>query len=189
MRCRTTENLDPLFDTLLATIPSPTYTPGAPLQAQVANIDASPFLGRIAMCRVIEGTIRKGQQVAWMRLDGTVTRTRITELLITDALDRIPVDQATAGDLIAVAGMADITIGETLADPENPVALPPITVDEPAISMTVGINTSPLAGTRRRHEADRPPGEEPARRGTGRQRLRPGAADRAAGHLGGAGPR
>src|SRR4051794_26167411 len=139
-------DLDPLFDTLLATIPPPTFTPGAPLQAQVANIDASPFLGRIAMCRVIEGTIRKGQQVAWMKLDGTIARTRITELLITDALDRIPVEEASAGDLIAVAGMAEITIGETLADPENPVALPPIVVDEPAISMTVGINTSPLAG-------------------------------------------
>jgi GTP-binding protein len=139
-------NLDPLFETLMATIPAPTFTEGAPLQAAVTNIDASPFLGRIAMCRVVEGTIRKGQQVAWMKLDGTVQRTRITELLMTEALERIPVEQATAGDLIAVAGMADITIGETLADPDNPVALPPITVDEPAISMTVGINTSPLAG-------------------------------------------
>ena len=140
------ENLDPLFDTLLATIPAPEYTEGAPLQAQVTNIDASPFLGRIGMCRVIEGDITKGQQVAWMKADGTVARTKITELLITEALDRIPVESAYAGDLIAVAGMAEITIGETLADPENPVALPPITVDEPAISMTVGINTSPLAG-------------------------------------------
>ena len=140
------ENLDPLFDTLLATIPAPEYTEGAPLQAQVTNIDASPFLGRIGMCRVIEGVITKGQQVAWMKADGTVARTKITELLITEALDRIPVESAYAGDLIAVAGMAEITIGETLADPENPVALPPITVDEPAISMTVGINTSPLAG-------------------------------------------
>jgi GTP-binding protein len=140
------ENLDPLFDTLLTTIPAPEYTEGAPLQAQVTNIDASPFLGRIGMCRVIEGVITKGQQVAWMKADGTVARTKITELLITEALDRIPVESAYAGDLIAVAGMAEITIGETLADPENPVALPPITVDEPAISMTVGINTSPLAG-------------------------------------------
>jgi len=140
------ENLDPLFDTLLEAIPAPVYTDGAPLQAQVTNIDASPFLGRIGMCRVIEGTIRKGQQVAWMKLDGTVVKTKITELLITEALDRVPVDEAKAGDLIAVAGMADITIGETLADPDNPVALEPITVDEPAISMTVGINTSPLAG-------------------------------------------
>ncbi|WP_353648451.1 translational GTPase TypA [Nakamurella sp. A5-74] len=140
------ENLDPLFDTLLAAIPAPEYTEGAPLQAQVTNIDASPFLGRIGMCRIIEGTITKGQQVAWMKLDGTIERTKITELLITEALDRVPVESARAGDLIAVAGMAEITIGETLADPENPVALEPITVDEPAISMTVGINTSPLAG-------------------------------------------
>ncbi len=140
------ENLDPLFDTLLEAIPAPVYTEGAPLQAQVTNIDASPFLGRIGMCRVVEGTIRKGQQVAWIRQDGTATRTKITELLITEALDRVPVESATAGDLIAVAGIAEITIGETLADPENPVALPRITVDEPAISMTVGINTSPLAG-------------------------------------------
>src|SRR3954452_23879702 len=140
------ENLDPLFDTLLESIPAPVYTEGAPLQAQVTNIDASPFLGRIGMCRIIEGTIRKGQQVAWIKADGTVARTKITELLITEALDRIPVESAYAGDLIAVAGMAEITIGETLADPETPVALPPITVDEPAISMTVGINTSPLAG-------------------------------------------
>ncbi|MDP9779880.1 GTP-binding protein [Nakamurella flavida] len=140
------ENLDPLFDVLLEAIPAPEYTEGAALQAQVTNIDASPFLGRIGMCRVIEGTITKGQQVAWMKLDGTVQRTKITELLITEALDRVPVESAYAGDLIAVAGMADITIGETLADVETPVALPPITVDEPAISMTVGINTSPLAG-------------------------------------------
>ena len=140
------ENLDPLFDVLLQTIPAPTYTEGAPLQAQVTNIDASPYLGRIGMCRVVEGTIRAGQQVAWMKQDGTVTRTKITELLITEALDRVPVESAFAGDLIAVAGIADITIGETLADPEDPKALPPITVDEPAISMTVGINTSPLAG-------------------------------------------
>jgi len=140
------ENLDPLFDTLLDAIPAPVYTDGAPLQAQVTNIDASPFLGRIGMCRVIEGTIKKGQQVAWMKLDGTIVKTKITELLITEALDRVPVEEARAGDLIAVAGMADITIGETLADPDNPVALEPITVDEPAISMTVGINTSPLAG-------------------------------------------
>ena len=140
------ENLDPLFDTLLDSIPAPSFTPGAQLQAQVTNIDASPFLGRIGMCRVIEGQIRKGQQVAWIKQDGTTSRTKITELLMTEALDRVPVDTASAGDLIAVAGIADITIGETLADPENPVALPPIHVDEPAISMTVGINTSPLAG-------------------------------------------
>ncbi len=140
------ENLDPLFDVLLKAIPAPVYTEGAALQAQVTNIDASPFLGRIGMCRIIEGTMKKGQQVAWMKQDGTVVKTKITELLITEALDRVPVESAYAGDLIAVAGFAEINIGETLADAENPVALPPITVDEPAISMTVGINTSPLAG-------------------------------------------
>ncbi|WP_230313082.1 translational GTPase TypA [Nakamurella alba] len=140
------ENLDPLFETLLQAIPAPTYHEGAPLQAQVTNIDASPFLGRIGMCRVVEGTIRKGQQVAWISQDGSTTRTKITELLMTEALERVPVEEARAGDLIAVAGIADITIGETLADPENPHQLPLITVDEPAISMTVGINTSPLAG-------------------------------------------
>ena len=140
------ENLDPLFDVLLTTIPAPTFTEGAPLQAQVTNIDASPYLGRIAMCRVIEGTITAGQQVAWMKQDGGITRTKITELLMTEALDRIPVESARAGDLIAVAGIAEITIGETLADADDPKAMPLITVDEPAISMTVGINTSPLAG-------------------------------------------
>ncbi|NNG37349.1 translational GTPase TypA [Nakamurella aerolata] len=140
------ENLDPLFDVLLDTIPAPTYHPGAPLQAQVTNIDASPFLGRIGMCRVVEGTITKGQQVAWIKADGTSARTKISELLMTDALERVPVEQASAGDLIAVAGIADITIGETLADPDDPKQLPPISVEAPAISMTVGINTSPLAG-------------------------------------------
>ncbi len=138
--------LDPLFDTLTASIPPPSFTPGAPLQAQVTNIDASPFLGRMGMCRVIEGEIRRGQQVAWIRQDGGIARTKITELLMTEALDRVPVESARAGDLIAVAGIAEITIGETLADPEHPVALPQIHIDEPAISMTVGINTSPLAG-------------------------------------------
>ncbi len=138
--------LDPLFDTLTASIPPPSFTPGAPLQAQVTNIDASPFLGRMGLCRVVEGEIRRGQQVAWIRQDGGIARTKITELLMTEALDRVPVDSARAGDLIAVAGIAEITIGETLADPEHPVALPRISVDEPAISMTVGINTSPLAG-------------------------------------------
>ncbi len=140
------ENLDPLFDTLMQTIPAHTYTEGAPLQARVTNIDASPFLGRIALCRVHEGTIRKGQQVAWCKRDGTVQRTRISELLMTEALERVPVEQAGPGDLIAVAGIDDITIGETLADPEDPHPLETIHVDEPALSMTIGINTSPLAG-------------------------------------------
>jgi GTP-binding protein len=140
------ENLDPLFATLLEAIPAPRYTDGAPLQAQVTNIDASPFLGRIGMCRVHEGTISKGQQVAWCRRDGTIARTKISELMLTEALDRVPVASARAGDLIAVAGIDEITIGETLADPDDPRSLPTIHVDEPALSMTVGINTSPLVG-------------------------------------------
>ena len=140
------ENLEPLFAILLDTIPAPTYTEGAPLQAQVANIDASPFLGRIGMCRVHEGTISKGQQVAWCRRDGTIVKAKISELMLTEALDRVTVPSARAGDLIAVAGIDEITIGETLADPDDPRPLETIHVDEPALSMTVGINTSPLAG-------------------------------------------
>jgi GTP-binding protein len=140
------ENLEPLFATLLTTIPAPTYSDDAPLQAHVTNLDASPYLGRLALCRVHQGTIRKGQQVAWMRQDGSVERAKVVELLMTEALDRVPVDSASAGDIIAVSGIADITIGETLGDPEDPRPLPVITVDEPSISMTIGINTSPLAG-------------------------------------------
>ncbi|MFI5100984.1 MAG: GTP-binding protein TypA/BipA, partial [Actinomycetes bacterium] len=139
-------DLEPLFRTILSTIPAPSYTPDAPLQAHVTNLDASPYLGRLALCRVREGWIRKGQQVAWCKTDGTVERIKVTELLVTEALDRVPADEAGPGDIIAVAGIPEITIGETLADPENPVALPLITVDEPSISMTIGINTSPLAG-------------------------------------------
>ena len=140
------DSLEPLFATLLDAIPAPSYTEDAPLQAHVTNLDASPYLGRLALCRVHQGTIRKGQQVAWMKADGTTERAKVVELLMTEALTRVPVDSAGPGDIIAVAGIPDITIGETLADPETPVALPVITVDEPSISMTIGINTSPLAG-------------------------------------------
>ena len=140
------ENLEPLFATLLSTIPAPSYTEGAPLQAHVTNLDASPYLGRLALCRVHEGTIRKGQQVAWIRRDGGVDKAKVVELLMTEALDRVPVEEAAAGDIIAVAGIPDITIGETLGDLEDPKQLPVIIVDEPSISMTIGINTSPLAG-------------------------------------------
>ena len=140
------ENLEALFATLIEAIPAPSYDEDAPLQAHVTNLDASPYLGRLALCRVHQGTIRKGQQVAWMKADGSVERAKVVELLMTEALDRVPVDSAGPGDIIAVAGIPDITIGDTLADPENPVALPVITVDEPSISMTIGINTSPLAG-------------------------------------------
>ncbi|QNN53895.1 translational GTPase TypA [Nocardioides mesophilus] len=140
------ENLEPLFKTILATIPAPQYTEGAPLQAHVTNLDSSPFLGRLALVRVEEGTLKKGQQVAWMKRDGTTQNVKVTELLITQGLERKPGESAGPGDIVAIAGMPDIMIGETLADPVNPVALPLITVDEPAISMTIGINTSPLAG-------------------------------------------
>ncbi|MEV6930024.1 translational GTPase TypA [Dactylosporangium sp. NPDC051485] len=140
------DSLQPLFKTLLDAIPAPAYAQDAPLQAHVTNLDASPFLGRLALCRVRQGTIRKGQTVAWCREDGTQTSVRISELLMTEALERKPAEQAGPGDIIAVAGIADIMIGDTLADAENPIALPRITVDEPAISMTIGTNTSPLAG-------------------------------------------
>ena len=140
------DNLEPLFATLLATIPAPTFVEGAPLQAHVTNLDASPYLGRLALCRVHEGSIRKGQQVAWIRSDGSVDRAKVVELLMTEALERVPVESASAGDIIAVAGIPEITIGETLSDPDDPRQLPVITVDEPSISMTIGINTSPLAG-------------------------------------------
>jgi GTP-binding protein len=140
------DNLEPLFTTILETIPAPTYHDDAPLQAHVVNLDASPFLGRLALCRVHEGTIRKGQTVAWCRTDGTVERVRISELLMTEGLDRKPAESAGPGDIMAVAGIPEIMIGETLADAENPIPLPLITVDEPAISMTLGTNTSPLVG-------------------------------------------
>jgi GTP-binding protein len=140
------QTLQPLFQTLLDTIPAPRYTEDAPLQAHVTNLDASPFLGRLALCRVREGQIRKGQTVAWCRTDGSTQRVRISELLMTDGLERKPAESAGPGDIIAVAGIPEIMIGETLADAENPVPLPLITVDEPAISMTIGTNTSPLVG-------------------------------------------
>jgi GTP-binding protein len=140
------ENLETLFTTILETIPAPVYTEGAPLQAHVVNLDASPFLGRLALCRVHEGTIRKGQTVAWCRTDGTIDKVRISELLMTEGLERKPAESAGPGDIMAVAGIPEIMIGETLADAENPIPLPLITVDEPAISMVVGTNTSPMVG-------------------------------------------
>jgi GTP-binding protein len=139
-------NLTPLRDLILEHVPAPTFTEGHPLQAWVTNLDANPYLGRLALCRVVEGTITKGQTVAWCRADGTVERAKVAELFLTEQLTRVPVTSAGPGDLVAVAGFADITIGETLADPEDPRPLPVITVDEPALSMLIGINTSPLAG-------------------------------------------
>ncbi|MHB8275059.1 MAG: translational GTPase TypA, partial [Dermatophilaceae bacterium] len=140
------DSLESLFAAILETIPAPQYDDEAPLQAHVTNLDASPFLGRLALCRVYNGTIKKGQQAAWCRADGTIERVKITELLMTEALERKPVDSAGPGDIIALAGIPEITIGETLTDPDNPIPLPLITVDEPAISMTIGTNTSPLVG-------------------------------------------
>jgi GTP-binding protein len=145
-------DLEPLFRTILETIPAPTYEDGAPLQAHVTNLDASPFLGRIALCRVHSGTVRKGQQVTWCRHDGSQQRVKITELLMTEGLDRVPAEQAGPGDIIAVAGIPDITLGETLADADDPRPLPLISVDEPAISMTIGTNTSPMAGRVKSHK-------------------------------------
>ena len=140
------DNLEALFEAIIEHIPAPTYEEGAPLQAHVTNLDASNFLGRLALLRVHTGEIRKGQQVAWCRHDGSITKVKITELLMTEALERKPAESAGPGDIIAVAGIPEITIGETLADADNPVPLPLITVDEPAISMTIGTNTSPMAG-------------------------------------------
>src|SRR5450830_531039 len=139
-------SLEPLFKMILDKIPAPVYDADAPLQAHVTNLDASPFLGRLALLRVFNGTIRKGQTVAWARRDGTIQNVKVTELLETRALDRVPTESAGPGDIVAVAGIDDITIGETLTDVDDPRPLPLIKVDDPAISMTIGINTSPLAG-------------------------------------------
>jgi GTP-binding protein len=143
------ENLEPLFGVIRNTIPAPKYDPNASLQAHVTNLDASSYLGRIALCRVHNGTLKRGQQVAWIKHDGSVERVKITELLLTEALERKQADEAGPGDIVAIAGIADIMIGDTLADPVDPKPLPLITVDEPAISMTLGTNTSPLAGRER----------------------------------------
>jgi GTP-binding protein len=139
-------DLEPLVRTILAAVPAPSYDDGAPLQAHVTNLDASPYLGRLAICRVHQGEISKGQTVAWCRADGSVQRVKVTELLMTEALERVPAEKAGPGDIIAIAGFPDITIGETLADADDPRPLPVITIDEPSISMTIGINTAPLAG-------------------------------------------
>ncbi|MFI0807784.1 translational GTPase TypA [Streptomyces echinatus] len=139
-------SLEPFFSTILEHIPAPTYDEDAPLQAHVTNLDADNFLGRIALLRVEQGELRKGQTVAWIKRDGSVSNVRITELMMTEALTRKPAEVAGPGDICAVAGIPDIMIGETLADTENPIPLPLITVDEPAISMVIGTNTSPLVG-------------------------------------------
>lgn len=139
-------DLQPLFDTVLQNIPAPEYTEGATLQAHVTNLDASPYLGRLALCRIVEGELHKGEPVALCRRDGSIENVKLSEVLITEALDRVPTESAGPGDIVAVAGIPDITIGETITDPENPKPLPLIHVDEPSMSMTIGINTSPLSG-------------------------------------------
>ena len=141
------ENLGPLFDTLLATVPAPSYDPERPLQALVTNLDASPYVGRLALLRIMHGHLRKGQQIAWCRANGTIETARATELYVAEALDRVPTDEAGPGDIVALAGLPDVTIGETIADPDDPRPLPVTVVDEPSLSITIGINTAPLAGT------------------------------------------
>ena len=139
-------DLKPMFKAITDSIPAPEYEDDAPLQALVCNLDASPYMGRLAICRVISGTLKKGQQVAWCRIDGTIDRAKITELQIAEALERVTVDEVGPGAIVAVAGIEEVTIGETLADPDDPRPLTPLTVDEPNLSVTLGINTSPLAG-------------------------------------------
>jgi GTP-binding protein len=140
-------DLGPLVETLLARVPPPEYDPEHPLQALVTNLDADPYVGRLALCRIMHGHLRKGATIAWCRADGTISNAKIVELFITEALDRVPADEAGPGEIVAVAGLPDVTIGETIADPDDPRPLPVSTVDEPSLSITIGINTSPLAGT------------------------------------------
>ena len=146
------DDLEPLFEAILKHVPAPSYDDEHPLQAHVTNLDASPFLGRLALLRIFNGNIKKGQQVAWVKNDGTVANVKITELLITKALERFPTDTAGPGDIVAIAGIEDITIGETIADPNDVRLLPTITVDDPAISMTIGTNTSPIIGKVKGHK-------------------------------------
>ncbi len=153
-------DLSPLLELMLERIPAPQYEPDHPLQAQVTNLDADPYVGRLALCRVHNGTIRAGEPIVWCRTDGSLERATVSELYVTEALERVPAKEAGPGEIIAVAGLAEVTIGETLADPADPRPLPVITVDEPSISIVVGINTAPTAGTEgtrltARHISDR----------------------------------
>jgi GTP-binding protein len=141
------DDLSPLVETLLETVPAPAYDPEHPLQALVTNLDASPYVGRLALCRIHHGRLKKGQQIAWCRANGEITNARLTELYVTEALDRVSADEAGPGEIVAIAGLPDVTIGETIADPDDPRPLPVTTVDEPSLAITIGINTSPLAGT------------------------------------------
>jgi len=141
------DDLGPLAETLLATVPPPEYDPEHPLQALVTNLDASPYVGRLALCRIRHGWIRKGAPIAWCRADGTIAPAKVVELYVAEALDRVPADEAGPGEIVAIAGLPEVTIGETIADPDDPRPLPVTSVDEPSLSVTIGINTSPLAGT------------------------------------------
>ena len=181
-------DLAPLLDLLLERIPAPAYDPEHPLQALVTNLDASPYVGRLAICRVRHGHIKKGQRIAWCRADGPIERAQVAELYVTDALDRVDAPEAGPGEIIAVAGIAEVTIGETLADPDDPRPLPVITVDEPAMSITIGVNTSPLAGKDGR-QADRQADQGASGPGAGRQRVAACARHRATRHMRGAGSR
>ena len=177
------------MDLLVEHIPAPSYDPDHPLQALVTNLDASPYVGRLALCRVRHGVIRKGQEVAWCRSDETtIERAKITELYVTEALDRVEADEAGPGDIIAIAGIADITIGETLADVDDPRPLPVTHVDEPSLSVTIGIEHL-APGRRERRQAHRPPGPGAPGGRARRQRVAARAADRAPRRLGGPGPR
>ncbi len=140
-------DLEPLFAAIVEHIPAPSFEEGHPLQALVTNLDASPYVGRLAICRVVNGSIRKGQQIAWCRADGTVESAKVTELYVAEGLERVDAAQAGPGEIIAVAGISDVTIGETLADRDDPRPLPVLIVDEPSLAMTIGVNTSPLSGT------------------------------------------
>jgi GTP-binding protein len=139
-------SLAPLIDQLFTYLPAPTYTEGHSLQALVTNLDASPYLGRLALCRVVEGNIKRGQQLAWCKTDGTIERTKVVELLVAVGLERVSTDSAGPGEIVAVAGIDGVNVGDSLCDPENPEPLPALTVDEPSLSMTIGVNNSPMAG-------------------------------------------
>ncbi len=182
------DDLRPLLDLLLDTIPAPTYEEGHPLQALVTNLDASAYVGRLAICRVRNGTISKGQQISWCRADGTVERAKVTELYVTEALDRVEALEAGPGDIVAVAGLPEVTIGETLADSRRPATVAG-RAGRRALALDDGRYQHLAARGARGHAAHREPGEEPARRRADRQRVASRVADRPAGHVGGAGPR
>ncbi len=180
-------DLKALLDLLVEHVPAPEYEPDHPLQAHVTNLDASPYVGRLAICRVRQGTIRRGETVGWSRHDGSIERVRVTELYVTESLERVEADEAAAGEIINVAGIPEITIGDTLTDANNPQPLPIISVDEPSLSVTVGINTSPLAG--KGDVPHRQPGQGPPRARDDRQRVAAHHRDRPPGRLGRPGPR